>query len=257
MHSISPSQGPLVKAPALLLFALRLAVVVPLLAPGAAAQSVPTEDEVLRRMREEGMTERSHAYRLAQELMDSIGPRLMGTPEQAAAVEWALAQYESFAIPARREQYGTWSGWRRGHTHAELIQPRRRDLDATLLAYSSGTDGAVEGDVVALPDLPDAAAYDRWLAEARGKFVLVSPPEPTCRPDENLVAHARPETVDRPARVGRQHRGGVGRALPASGRRPGGAPRRRGGCRRPQLCLVSGVGGEQDPERRHPPGPDA
>ncbi len=197
MHSISPSQGPLVKTPSLLLFALRLAVVVPLLAPGAAAQSVPTEDEVLRRMWEEGMTDRSHAYRLAQELMDSIGPRLMGTSEQAAAVEWALAQYESFAIPARREQYGTWSGWRRGHTHAELIQPRRRDLDATMLAYSSGTDSAVEGEVVALPDLPDAAAYDRWLAEARGKFVLVSPPEPTCRPDENLVAHARPETVDR------------------------------------------------------------
>jgi hypothetical protein len=119
----------------------------------------------------------------------------MGTEGHANAVDWALRQYESFGIDARREQYGTWNGWRRGHTRLEMVSPRRRDLDATMLAWSGGTDGPVEGEVVALPDLPTPAAYDAWLAESRGKFILISPPEPTCRPDENLIAHARPETV--------------------------------------------------------------
>ena len=166
-------------------------------APPALAQTEPTDDPVLRQMWDEGMTERSHVPRLAQALMDSIGPRLMGTSGHANAVEWAFAQYAAWDIDARREQYGTWNGWRRGATNLELIAPRRRDLDATLMAYSPGTDGPVVGEVVAFPDLPDQAAYDAWLAQARGKFVLVNPPEPSCRPLENLIEHARPETVAR------------------------------------------------------------
>lgn len=166
-------------------------------APPALAQNAPTDDRVLRAMWDEGMTERSQAARLAQALIDSIGPRLMGTTGYANAIDWVLAQYAAWDIDAQRQQYGTWNGWRRGATQLELIAPRRRDLDATLLAYSPGTDGPTVGEVVAFPDLPDQAAYDAWLAEARGKFVLLSPPETSCRPLENLIAHSRPETVRR------------------------------------------------------------
>ena len=166
-------------------------------APSALAQLAPTDDPVLQEMWDQGMTERSQAPRLAQVLLDSIGPRLMGTSGYNSAVDWALAQYAAWDIDARREQYGTWNGWRRGATNLELIVPRRRDLDVTLMAYSPGTDTTVVGEVVEFPDLPDGAAYDAWLAEARGKFVLLNPPEPSCRPLENLIEHARPETVDR------------------------------------------------------------
>ena len=163
----------------------------------AAAQSFPTDDPVIKRMWEEGMTERSQAYRLAQALLDSIGPRLTGSPGHHAAIDWAMRKYASWGIPARKEQYGTWRSWRRGRTHIDLIAPRFRTLEGTMLAWSPGTRGPVEGDVIVLPDLPDSAAYAGWLPQVRGKFVALNLAEPTCRPDEKWVELARPQTVER------------------------------------------------------------
>lgn len=76
------------------------------------AQTFSAEDPVLQRIWTEGM-ENSHVYPLAQTLMDSIGPRLTGTPQQRAAHDWAVAKYARWGIPARSEQYGSWVGWRR------------------------------------------------------------------------------------------------------------------------------------------------
>ena len=95
----------------------------------AGAQTFTTDDPVLRRIWAMGM-DSSRTYEFAQVLMDSIGPRLTGTPELEAAGDWLVSQYASWGIPARAEQYGTWRGWRRGPTHVDLISPRVRTLDA-------------------------------------------------------------------------------------------------------------------------------
>src|SRR5687767_7161455 len=50
----------------------------------AAAQEWQTNDPVLRAIWEEG-TQRSQLEPMAQALMDSLGPRLTGSPGQAAA----------------------------------------------------------------------------------------------------------------------------------------------------------------------------
>jgi hypothetical protein len=78
----------------------------------------------------------------------------------------------------------------------DLLTPRARTLDATMLAWSPGTQGPVEGAVVALPASASAAEFQAWLPQARGKYVLVSFPEPTCRPDENWAKWARPEAFE-------------------------------------------------------------
>ena len=150
----------------------------------APAQSFPTNDPVLRRIWAVGM-DSSHTHELAQTLLDSVGPRLTGTPGQRAANEWAVAMYRSWGITARTEQYGTWRGWRRGITHVDLIQPRVRTLEGMLLAWSPGTPrGApVEAGVVVMPNVQSRAEFDAWLPQARGKFVLLSMAQPTCRPD--------------------------------------------------------------------------
>ncbi|HEV2130901.1 MAG TPA: hypothetical protein VGR27_07355, partial [Longimicrobiaceae bacterium] len=89
------------------------------------AQTFATDDPVLRRTWAEGM-ENSQLPRLAQTLLDSIGPRLTGTPQKKAAHDWVVATYQGWGIPARNEQYGTWLGWRRGITHIDLLEPRVR-----------------------------------------------------------------------------------------------------------------------------------
>ena len=78
-----------------------------------AAQSYPTDDPVIKAIWQEGM-ENSQAYTIAQVLSDSIGPRLSGSPAHRGGNEWAVRMFESWGIPARNEQYGTWRGWRRG-----------------------------------------------------------------------------------------------------------------------------------------------
>ncbi len=174
--------------------ALLLALSVP--AAPVAAQSFPTDDPVIKRIWDEGMTSKSQAAPLAQVLMDSIGPRLAGSPGYASAVQWLQQKYGEWGIPVRAEQYGTWRGWRRYHTHMDLTAPRFRTLEATMLAWSPGTRGPVEGAAVTLPPAgTDSAGVAGWLTTVKGKFVLASWAEPTCRPSDALEKLARPETV--------------------------------------------------------------
>ncbi len=160
------------------------------------AQSFATENPVLQRMWQEGM-ENSQAWQLAQALMDSVGPRLTGSPGQKRANDWAVATYTRWGIEAKNEQYGTWRGWERGITHIDLIEPRVRTLEGTMLAWSPGTSGKVRGEVVSLPRFENQAAYQRWLSSVRGKWVAISFPEPSCRPDSNLERWATPESLER------------------------------------------------------------
>jgi carboxypeptidase Q len=162
-----------------------------LLAAGtAAAQTFSSENPTLRRIWTLGM-DSSQTYRLSQTLFDSIGPRLTGSPNYKAASDWAIAMYQSWGITARAEQYGTWRGWRRGPSHIDLVAPRTRTLEGTMLAWSPGTGGrTVRGDVIVLPDFADSAAFRAWLPAVKGKFVAISYDEPTCRPDSEWITTA-------------------------------------------------------------------
>jgi len=172
---------------------LALAAPVAGLPASVQAQSFPTDDPVIERMWEEGMGDGSQAYELAQALMDSIGPRLMGTPAYEESGDWLLELYDSWGIEAEKQEYGTWRGWRRGPSHIDLIEPRVRTLSGMMMAWSPGTDGPVEADVVLLPHFESSAAFDAWLPSVDGKAVAVSFPEPTCRAPESWEAHATPE----------------------------------------------------------------
>ena len=163
----------------------------------SAAQTFPTDDPVIRLMWEEGMGDGSQAFDLSQALMDSIGPRLMGSPAFDAAGDWLLARYAEWGIEAEKQEYGTWTGWERGYSHIDLIAPRVRSLEGMMLAWSPGTDGPVEADVVLLPQVGSREEFDAWLPSVAGKAVAISFPEPTCREDQSWEDHATPETVER------------------------------------------------------------
>jgi hypothetical protein len=169
-----------------------------LLAAGspAAAQEWRSNDPVLQRIWDEGMRN-SQVERLAQALTDSVGPRLTGTPELTNGHQWLAAKYQQWGIGSRAPQYGTWRGWQRGYTHVDLMTPRMRTLEATMLAWSPGTSAPVTAGIVMLPEAADSAAFRAWLPNARGKYVLISPAQPTCRPDENWQRWAEPATFER------------------------------------------------------------
>ncbi len=135
---------------------------------------------------------------LAHQLFDSIGPRLVGTPQMEAARDWALAKYKGWGIGAEAQNWGVWRGWERGISHIDMISPRLRTLEATQLAWSPSTGvKAVTAGLVILPDLVDSATYAAWMPSVKGKFVMVSMLQPTGRPDDNLEQFGTAESVQK------------------------------------------------------------
>ena len=61
--------------------------------------------------------------KMAHELMDVIGPRLVGSPKMQQAHDWAVSKYGSWDITARNEKWGDWRGWERGITHIDMLHP--------------------------------------------------------------------------------------------------------------------------------------
>ena len=157
-----------------------------------------TDDPVIQQMWQIGM-EQSQIPSLAQTLLDSVGPRLTGSPGHKAGNDWLVKMYTSWGIPARNEQYGTWEGWRRGITHVDLIRPRVRSLEGMMLAWSPGTPGGrpLEGAVVTFPDVADSAAFAAWLPSVRGRFVAFDFAQPTCRPASQWQEYAAPGSFER------------------------------------------------------------
>ena len=168
----------------------------PLGAGDGAAQTFPSDDPVIQDIWEEGM-DNSRVEPLAQTLMDSIGPRLTGSPQLDRAHDWIVERYEEWGIGGENEQYGTWAQWERGPTHVDLVEPRHQTLDATMLAWSPGTDGPVEGPVVNFPDVENPQEFEEWLGDVDGKWVLVDTPQLTCRPDDYWETHAPEDVFER------------------------------------------------------------
>lgn len=141
----------------------------------------------------------SQLERLAHELLDVVGPRLVGTPQMEHASQWAIEQYRKWGIEARQEQYGTWRGWERGVTHIDMISPRVQTLDGMQLAWNPSTGSAgVTAEVIILPNnVKDSTDFKDWLPNVKGKFVLVSMKQPTGRPDYNWEEFATEESFNK------------------------------------------------------------
>lgn len=141
----------------------------------------------------------SHVEKLAYELIEEIGPRLVGTPQMQQAHDWAIEKFNSWGIEAENQQYGTWRGWERGVTHIDMVHPRVKSLSGMQLAWSSPTPKkGITAEVVTLPEtIQDSTSFSQWLTTVKGKFVLVSMQQMTGRPDYNWDEFATEEAINK------------------------------------------------------------
>ena len=143
-------------------------------------------------------TNNSQLENLAHELMDKIGPRLVGSPKMQQANDWAISKYNSWGINAHNEKWGEWRGWERGISHIDMIAPWVKSLEGTQLAWSPSTKGkTISGEVIILPDVEDSMAFQKWLPAVKGKFVMVSMNQPTGRPDYNWEEFGTKESLQK------------------------------------------------------------
>lgn len=147
---------------------------------------------------EKEATENSQLETLAHQLMDVIGPRLVGSPQMEKAHAWAVSTFHQWGIAAANEQWGTWRGWERGICHIDLLEPRVVSLQGRQLAWSPATPAkGITAGLVTLPEVADSLAFARWLPQVRGKWVCISMPQPTGRPDYNWEEFATPESFEK------------------------------------------------------------
>ena len=157
------------------------------------AQKANIIDQIIKEVNENSQLEI-----LGQELLDGIGPRLVGTPQMKNAHDWAVQSYSKWGITARNESFGTWRGWERGISHIDMLSPRVQSLRGTQLAWNPSTSKkGVTAEVVTLPEVNTAEQFNNWLPTVKGKIVMVSRPEPTGRPDYNWKKFATEESFEK------------------------------------------------------------
>ncbi len=155
------------------------------------------KNEVIENIQKEAYNN-SQLEILGHELLDDIGPRLVGTPQMQQAHDWAVAKYKGWGISAENQKWGEWKSWERGITHIDLISPRVITLDGTQLAWNPGTTTkGVTAEVVIIPEIEDSLWFKNWLPNVKGKFVMIAVKQPTGRPDDNWEEWATPESFEK------------------------------------------------------------
>ena len=140
----------------------------------------------------------SQLERLAYELLDGIGPRLVGSPKMQQSHDWAVNQFKKWGIEARNEQWGEWKSWERGTSNIEMVYPYAKSLEGMQLAFSPATPSkGVTADVVMLPEFSSKEEFNSWLPKVKGKLVMVSQYQPSGRPDYNWKEFATPESYEK------------------------------------------------------------
>lgn len=159
----------------------------------SAQEKDPVIDNILKEAYENSQLET-----LGHELMDDIGPRLVGTPQMQKAHDWAVAKYKSWGISAENQQYGEWKAWERGITHIDMVHPRVQSLNGTQLAWNPGTSKkGVTAECIILPEVKDSISFQKWLPNVKGKFVMIAMKQSTGRPDYNWEEWATPESFEK------------------------------------------------------------
>jgi len=121
-------------------------------------------------------------------LTDVYGPRLTASPEFKEAADWTLKRLQEYGLEnAHLEKWGPFGrSWTLEKYALEMITPRYSLLAAAPLAWSSNTNGPVNGEPILAPLVNTQAVgrgernleqfIQKYKGKLRGKVVLISEP---------------------------------------------------------------------------------
>src|SRR2546421_7277654 len=105
-------------------------------------------------------------------LTDVYGPRLAGSPNYQAAGDWVMKRLKEYGLTNVHEE--TWAfgrGWTYSKFAGHMIEPQYQPLIGFPLAWTPGTEGAVQGQAIYAPMTTDAD-LDKFKGKLKGKIVL-------------------------------------------------------------------------------------
>ena len=139
--------------------------------------ALPAEERVdldmVTQIRLEGFRN-SKVMETASRLMDTIGPRLTGSPNMKRANEWTRRQLEEWGLANAHME--TWEPFGRGWSYdvatVRMLSPDKAELLALPLAWSPGTDGPLRAKAVKVK-LADKDDLEKQKGKLAGRIVML------------------------------------------------------------------------------------
>jgi carboxypeptidase Q len=110
----------------------------------------------------------NHALDYLEELSDTIGGRVTGSPQANEAIKWGVAKMKAIGLSnVHTEPFQLAHGWTRVSANASLVAPIQRPLTVSSLGWVGSTPkGGVAANVVAV----DLTQLDREIKENSGNW---------------------------------------------------------------------------------------
>lgn len=163
--------------------------------PALPAQTESIDTAAVVRIRDEGLN-RSQVMEHIVWLSDVYGPRLEGSPQKEEAAAWAMKTMQSWGLSnVRQQRFPFGKGWSLEHFSAEMIEPRVSPLIAYPKAWTPGTNGPVEAEVVRA-EIGSAADFASYRGKLRGKIVLTQPVRMVRMLDGRVVLRMGEKEID-------------------------------------------------------------
>lgn len=118
-------------------------------------------------------------------LTETIGPRLTNSPQMAAANAWTRKRFKEWGLANVHDEafpdFGR--GWEYTSASVAMLAPRQFQIHALPSAWTPGTNGPVEGDVVQV-SIKSPADFDKYKGKLAGKILLLDDERPYKRATE-------------------------------------------------------------------------
>jgi len=139
-----------------------------------ARAAEPVDLDMVAKIRHEAF-HRSQAAAMLKELTETVGPRLTNSPSYVRASAWAGDKLGGWGLSNVHDEvydpaFGR--GWEFRSARVEMVSPLRQPIRALPKAWTPGTDGAVEGEVVKVA-LKTDEDLEKQKGKLRGKIVLL------------------------------------------------------------------------------------
>jgi len=131
--------------------------------------------DMVTKIRYEGFRN-SKVMELASGLMDSIGPRLTGSPNMKRANEWTRDQLAGFGLTnAHLESWGPFGrGWANQYVSVRMVAPDVAPILAYAKAWTPGTNGVIKGKCMRVK-IEDKKDFEKYKGKLAGMILIYGP----------------------------------------------------------------------------------
>lgn len=110
-----------------------------------------------------------------------IGARVTGSPAHKAAADYAVKRLQEHGATAKLEKYEFGRGWSYSHFDMHMTEPAAATIIGYPLAWTPGTNGTVNGEVIFAP-ITTPADFGRFRGKLRDKIILMERPRELALP---------------------------------------------------------------------------